>query len=144
MRALVEMNSGLLLLLKENKYEDLGRMYSLFKRVDTGLDLFRQELGNYLKETGKQLVAVCINLSIFLIPEFRFVCRDKLRGLVFFCGGSVNLRCKWLIQAFGLGFLPSFPEQACVDRVSIKDNSQNRRPSALCQSFVCWNWGFAP
>ena len=43
MRALAEMeNSGLVPLMEADKYEDLGRMYELFKRVEGGLDLMRQ------------------------------------------------------------------------------------------------------
>ena len=59
MKALVEMeNSGLVSLLREDKYEDLARMYALFKRVDGGLDLIRSVMGTYLKDTGRQLVQV--------------------------------------------------------------------------------------
>lgn len=57
MKALVEMeNSGLVALLRDDKYEDLGRMYSLFKRVEGGLALVRTIMSDYIKETGKQLV----------------------------------------------------------------------------------------
>ncbi len=43
MRTLVEMeNSGLVPLLRDDKYEDLSRMYALFKRVDGGLELLRK------------------------------------------------------------------------------------------------------
>lgn len=46
MRALAEMeNSGLVPLLQHDKYEDINRMYVLFKRVDKGLDLMRSMLG---------------------------------------------------------------------------------------------------
>lgn len=38
MQALLEMeNSGLVALLRDDKYEDLARLYSLMRRVDTGL-----------------------------------------------------------------------------------------------------------
>lgn len=57
MRALVEMdNSGLVALLVHDKYEDLGRMYTVFKRVDGGLDLIREVMSNHLRMTGRQLV----------------------------------------------------------------------------------------
>lgn len=58
MKALVEMeNSGLVALLRDNKYEDLARMYTLFKRVDGGLNLLRTVMSDHIKETGKALVA---------------------------------------------------------------------------------------
>ena len=57
MNALVEMeNSGLVPLLVGDQYEDLGRMYSLFRRVDGGLDLLRSVMGAHLKKEGSQLV----------------------------------------------------------------------------------------
>lgn len=57
MQGLVEMEgSGLIALMRMDKLEDLARMYSLFKRVDRGLDLMRQVLGDHLKETGRALV----------------------------------------------------------------------------------------
>mmetsp|Transcript_7296 Transcript_7296/g.15933 ORF Transcript_7296/g.15933 Transcript_7296/m.15933 type:complete len:735 (+) Transcript_7296:259-2463(+) len=57
MKSLVEMeNSGLIPMLRDDKYEDLGRMYSLFRRVDGGLALIRSVLSDYVKECGRQLV----------------------------------------------------------------------------------------
>lgn len=38
MTALLEMeNSGLIALLRDDKYDDLSRLYGLMRRVDTGL-----------------------------------------------------------------------------------------------------------
>ncbi|MCO5563664.1 hypothetical protein L7F22_017311 [Adiantum nelumboides] len=57
MNRLVEMeNSGLVSMLIDDRYEDLGRMYSLFKRVSTGLVLVRDVMTVHLRDTGKQLV----------------------------------------------------------------------------------------
>eukprot|EP00878_Enallax_costatus_P014463 GHUV01015127.1.p1 GENE.GHUV01015127.1~~GHUV01015127.1.p1 ORF type:complete len:678 (+),score=256.68 GHUV01015127.1:760-2793(+) len=57
MKALVEMEgSGLVPLLIDDAYEDLGRMYSLFKRVDDGLSLLKTVMGSHIKEQGKTLV----------------------------------------------------------------------------------------
>lgn len=57
MKALVEMEgSGLVPLLADDAYEDLGRMYSLFKRVEDGLPLLKLVMGNHIKEQGKTLV----------------------------------------------------------------------------------------
>lgn len=57
MVALVEMhNSGLVPLLRDDKFEDLQRMYTLLKRVDGGLALVRTVLGDTVKEQGKQVV----------------------------------------------------------------------------------------
>lgn len=57
MKALVEMEgSGLVPLLTDSAYEDLGRMYSLFKRVDGGLALLRSVLGSHIKDQGRVLV----------------------------------------------------------------------------------------
>ena len=57
MRALAEMeNSGVVPLLEGDKYEDLQRMYLLFKRVEGGLDLARGMLSEHLKSSGKALI----------------------------------------------------------------------------------------
>lgn len=57
MQGLVEMeNSGLVTLLKNDKFEDLTRMYTLFKRVDKGLELMKNTMGAFLKEMGKGLM----------------------------------------------------------------------------------------
>ncbi|PAN08015.1 hypothetical protein GQ55_1G372500 [Panicum hallii var. hallii] len=57
MHRLVDMeNSGLVNMLVDDKYEDLGRMYALFRRVPDGLSRIRDVMTSYLRETGKQLV----------------------------------------------------------------------------------------
>lgn len=57
MRALVDMEgSGLVPMLQQDKYEDLGRMYTLFRRVEGGLDLMRSVLGDHIKDTGRALI----------------------------------------------------------------------------------------
>jgi len=57
MKTLVEMeNSGLVTLLRDDKYDDLARMYSLFRRVDSGSALIRTVMSDHVKEVGKQLV----------------------------------------------------------------------------------------
>lgn len=58
-KALVEMeNTGLLALLRLDKYEDMRRMYLLFRRVDGGLALVRQMMADHVKDSGRQLVTV--------------------------------------------------------------------------------------
>ncbi|KAH7431373.1 hypothetical protein KP509_08G045100 [Ceratopteris richardii] len=57
MNHLVEMeNSGLVSMLAYDRYEDLGRMYNLFKRVSPGLALVRDVMTAHLRNMGKQLV----------------------------------------------------------------------------------------
>ncbi|VAI49360.1 unnamed protein product [Triticum turgidum subsp. durum] len=57
MHRLVHMeNSGLVNMLIDDKYEDLGRMYALFRRVPDGLSTIRDMMTSYLRETGKHLV----------------------------------------------------------------------------------------
>lgn len=57
MKTLMEMeNSGFIALIEGQKYEDLGRMYTIFKRVPGGLDLLRATMGGYIRATGKELV----------------------------------------------------------------------------------------
>ncbi|KAF5180491.1 Cullin-3b [Thalictrum thalictroides] len=57
MQRLIHMeNSGLVSMLVDDKYEDLGRMYSLFHRVPDGLSSIRDVMTSHLRETGKQLV----------------------------------------------------------------------------------------
>ncbi|XP_042501578.1 cullin-3A-like [Macadamia integrifolia] len=57
MQRLVHMeNSGLVSMLVDDKYEDLGRMYNLFRRVPDGLSTIRDVMTGHIRETGKQLV----------------------------------------------------------------------------------------
>ncbi|XP_022776882.1 cullin-3A-like [Durio zibethinus] len=57
MMRLVHMeNSGLVNMLLDDKYEDLGRMYNLFRRVPNGLSTIRDVMTSHLRERGKQLV----------------------------------------------------------------------------------------
>ncbi|KAE8673236.1 Cullin-3 [Hibiscus syriacus] len=57
MTRLVHMeNSGLVNMLVDDKYEELGRMYNLFKRVPNGLSMIRDVMTSHLRENGKQLV----------------------------------------------------------------------------------------
>jgi len=56
MKTLVDMeNSGLVVMLRDDKVEDLQRMYSLFGRVD-GLKLVKEIMSTYIRDTGKALV----------------------------------------------------------------------------------------
>jgi len=58
MQRLVHMeNSGLVNMLIDDKYEDLSRMYSLFRRVPEGFSTIRDVMTSHLRETGKQLVS---------------------------------------------------------------------------------------
>ncbi|XP_028806440.1 cullin-3A [Neltuma alba] len=57
MLTLVHMeNSGLVNMLVDDKYEDLGRMYNLFHRVPAGLSIVKEVMTSYIRDTGKQLV----------------------------------------------------------------------------------------
>lgn len=57
MQRLVHMeNSGLVNMFVDDKYEDLGRMYNLFRRVPSGLSIVRDVMTSYIRDTGKQLV----------------------------------------------------------------------------------------
>uniref|UniRef100_A0A1D1YRK4 Cullin-3B n=1 Tax=Anthurium amnicola TaxID=1678845 RepID=A0A1D1YRK4_9ARAE len=57
MQRLVHMeNSGLVDMFVNDKYEDLGRMYNLFRRVSDGLSTIRVVMTSHLREKGKQLV----------------------------------------------------------------------------------------
>ncbi|XP_010257131.1 PREDICTED: cullin-3A-like [Nelumbo nucifera] len=57
MQRLVHMeNSGLVSMLVDDKYDDLKRMYSLFRRVPDGLLTIRDVMTAHIRETGKQLV----------------------------------------------------------------------------------------
>jgi hypothetical protein len=50
-------------MLRDDKMEDLSRMYTLFQRVPNGLALMREVLSNYLRETGKVLPPLSFSLS---------------------------------------------------------------------------------
>ncbi|KAK9110873.1 hypothetical protein Scep_018392 [Stephania cephalantha] len=57
MHRLVHMeNSGLVNMPVDDKYEDLGRMYSLFRRVPDVLSLIRDVMTSHIRDTGRQLV----------------------------------------------------------------------------------------
>lgn len=57
MKTLVEMpGSGMVSMLKDNKIDDLGRMYSLLGRVPKGHELMRNLLNSFVKDTGKAIV----------------------------------------------------------------------------------------
>ncbi|KAJ6840012.1 cullin-3A-like [Iris pallida] len=57
MQRLVHMeNSGLVNMLMDDKYEDLARMYNLFRRVPDGLSTIRNVMTSHLRESGKHLV----------------------------------------------------------------------------------------
>ncbi|KAL2484611.1 Cullin-3A [Abeliophyllum distichum] len=49
-------NSGLVKMLLDDKFEDLGRMYSLFNRVPNGLSMIRDAMTSHIRNTGEQLV----------------------------------------------------------------------------------------
>nr|XP_043632731.1 cullin-3A-like [Erigeron canadensis] len=49
-------NSGLVNMIVDDKYEDMRRMYNLFRRVLNGLTLIRNVMTSHIRETGKQLV----------------------------------------------------------------------------------------
>ncbi|PWA86183.1 Cullin [Artemisia annua] len=49
-------NSGLVNMIVDDKYEDMGRMYNLFRRVPNGLTLIKDVMTSHIRETGKQLV----------------------------------------------------------------------------------------
>ena len=57
MQGLAEMEqSGMVPLLLQDEYEDLSRMYNLFRRVSGGQELMCNIMGRHLKETGRALV----------------------------------------------------------------------------------------
>lgn len=57
MHTLVHMeNSGLVSMLVDDKYEDLQRMYNLFRRVSDGLTIVKDVMTSFVRDTGKQLV----------------------------------------------------------------------------------------
>ncbi|CAK9186111.1 unnamed protein product [Ilex paraguariensis] len=57
MHRLVHMeNSGLVNMIMDDKYDDLGRMYNLFRRLPNGLSIIRDVMTSHIRETGKQLV----------------------------------------------------------------------------------------
>ena len=56
MHRLVHMeNSGLVNMLGNDKYDDLGRICKLFFRVPSGLSIMRDVMTSYIQDTGKQL-----------------------------------------------------------------------------------------
>ncbi|KAJ0098298.1 hypothetical protein Patl1_22191 [Pistacia atlantica] len=45
-------NSGIVNMLADDKYEDLGRIYSLFRQVPNGLILIRDVMTSYIRDSG--------------------------------------------------------------------------------------------
>ncbi|KAE8687343.1 Cullin-3B [Hibiscus syriacus] len=56
MRLIHMENYGLVNMFLDDKYEDLERMYNLFRRVPNGLSITRDVMTSHLREIGKQLV----------------------------------------------------------------------------------------
>lgn len=57
MKTIVEMeNSGVIHMLRNQRIDDLGCMYKLFSRVNSGLSTIISCVSGYLREQGKQLV----------------------------------------------------------------------------------------
>ncbi|KAK4490712.1 hypothetical protein RD792_001412 [Penstemon davidsonii] len=57
MHRLVHMeNSGLVSMIMDEKFEDLGRMYNLLLRVPSGLTIIKDVMTSHIRETGKDLV----------------------------------------------------------------------------------------
>ncbi|KAG1678291.1 hypothetical protein FOA52_013912 [Chlamydomonas sp. UWO 241] len=57
MKSLAEMeHSGLVQMLRNDKHDDLQRMYHLFRRVDGGAQLIRTLMSEHVKDVGKALV----------------------------------------------------------------------------------------
>jgi len=57
MKHLIDMdNSGLIPMLRDDKIDDLSRMFHLFQRVPNGLNPMKETTANFVKETGKSLV----------------------------------------------------------------------------------------
>ncbi|EGC36121.1 hypothetical protein DICPUDRAFT_151475 [Dictyostelium purpureum] len=68
MRTLIDMeNSGLISMLKDDKIDDLKRMYSLFSRVADGLNLMKDVISGYVKEIGKSIVMDEEKVKLLLI-----------------------------------------------------------------------------
>lgn len=49
-------NSGLVNMLMDDKYDDLERMYNLFRRVPSGLTIIKDVMTSFIRDTGKQLI----------------------------------------------------------------------------------------
>ncbi|KAK2419899.1 cullin-3A [Trifolium repens] len=57
MHTLVDMeNSGLVSMFVDDKYEDLERIYNLFRRVPSGLTIVKDVMTSFIRDTGKQLI----------------------------------------------------------------------------------------
>ncbi|KEH41032.1 cullin-3A-like protein [Medicago truncatula] len=55
-RLILMENSGLVNMIGDDKYEDLSRMYNLFRRVTGGLSQIREVITSYIRDYSKQLV----------------------------------------------------------------------------------------
>eukprot|EP00164_Ancoracysta_twista_P001606 GFYU01002109.1.p1 GENE.GFYU01002109.1~~GFYU01002109.1.p1 ORF type:complete len:747 (+),score=223.69 GFYU01002109.1:49-2241(+) len=84
MATLLDMEtSGIFPMFRDDKLEDLGRMYELFKRVPSGLLEMKERLSTYLKEKGKLLVSdpeVCKEPATYI--QSLIDLRDKYEKIV--------------------------------------------------------------
>eukprot|EP01111_Echinosteliopsis_oligospora_P008697 TRINITY_DN2462_c0_g1_i1.p1 TRINITY_DN2462_c0_g1~~TRINITY_DN2462_c0_g1_i1.p1 ORF type:complete len:745 (-),score=221.56 TRINITY_DN2462_c0_g1_i1:110-2344(-) len=57
MKSLVEMeNSGMVTMMRDDKIDDLKRMYNLFSRVPKGLDTMKDLMSSYVRDCGSAIV----------------------------------------------------------------------------------------
>ncbi|KEH24997.1 cullin 3B [Medicago truncatula] len=49
-------NSGLVNMLMDDKYDDLERMFNMFRRVPSGLTIIKDVMTSFIRDTGKQLI----------------------------------------------------------------------------------------
>ncbi|KEH24999.1 cullin 3B [Medicago truncatula] len=54
---LIDMNKSVLVnMLRGDKYEDLERMFNMFRRVHSGLTIIKDVMTSFIRDTGKQLI----------------------------------------------------------------------------------------
>lgn len=71
MQTLVEMeNTGEVALLEGDQFRDLARMYTLFYKVNGGLDLIKTTMAEHVKQCGIQLVIQSLDSVLSLLLCF--------------------------------------------------------------------------
>ena len=58
---MIQMDSGLVSMLRDDKLEDLSRMYTLFGRVANGHALMREVISAYIKDTVRVTPAAALS-----------------------------------------------------------------------------------
>jgi cullin 3 len=104
-KTLLEMdNSGLFYMLDNHKLDDLRKLYHLFSRVSTSLDLLREYLGKYIENKGFDILngqetskdpILFVKMILELKENF-----DEINSIAFHNEKKIQKKCKESFEIF--------------------------------------------